>query len=139
MTAVDSPGEKDTEPYTVRRFRGSEEDVELVVQSIVNNVLLTNKYIFVMSDESDPENRIVTYNADGHNSDIREVDFNDGNADRFERVMNGDRRVSIGTSINNPIRLIINYVFITPNTIYQIKFHFSWNQQLNILWGFSNN
>ena len=35
--------------------RGSEEDVELVVQSIVNNVLLTNKYIFVMSDESDPE------------------------------------------------------------------------------------
>tara|TARA_B100000214_G_C23811528_1_gene555203 strand:+ start:363 stop:761 length:399 start_codon:yes stop_codon:yes gene_type:complete len=53
--------------------RGSEEEVELVIQSIVNNVLLTNKYIFVMSDEDDPDNRIITYNADGHNSDIREV------------------------------------------------------------------
>ena len=53
--------------------RGSEEEVEMVVQNIVNSVLLTNKYIFVMSDEEDPENRIITYNADGHNSDIREV------------------------------------------------------------------
>ena len=34
--------------------RGSEEEVEMVVQNIVNSVLLTNKYIFVMSDEEDP-------------------------------------------------------------------------------------
>ena len=53
--------------------RGSEEEVEVVIQNIVNNVLLTNKYIFVMSDEEDPDNRIITYNADGHNSDIREI------------------------------------------------------------------
>ena len=39
--------------------RGSEEEVELVIQSIVNNVLLTSKYIFVMSDEDDPDNRII--------------------------------------------------------------------------------
>ena len=39
--------------------RGSEEEVEMVVQNIVNSVLLTNKYIFVMSDEEDPENRII--------------------------------------------------------------------------------
>ena len=28
--------------------RGSEEEVEMVVQNIVNSVLLTNKYIFVI-------------------------------------------------------------------------------------------
>lgn len=44
--------------------RGQDESVvDEVVQSVLEKHHLTNKYIFVFVDESDPNRRIITYNA----------------------------------------------------------------------------
>jgi hypothetical protein len=37
--------------------------VDEVVQSVITRHQLTNKYMFVFEDESDPSRRIITYNA----------------------------------------------------------------------------
>ena len=43
----------------------SEEDIQKEVEFIVNNINLTNNYIFLLRNLSDPEKKILTYNAQG--------------------------------------------------------------------------
>jgi hypothetical protein len=41
----------------------NDEDILTEVQAIVDNLTLTNKFIFLLAQESDPSKKILTYNA----------------------------------------------------------------------------
>ena len=43
--------------------RGEEEEIDKAIEKILDTVSLTNKFIFVLSQKSDPKKKIITYNS----------------------------------------------------------------------------